>query len=78
MILSQLAPHRLAAQPNPRRSLRLPEEGEEGAGGDDGAGSMKEVASLQVCGVVGVFLSLHTLHFAPTLTQTPANTKNKP
>jgi hypothetical protein len=47
MILSQLAPHRLVAQPTPRRSLRPPQEkGTGGAESDDGT-AMKEVASLQ-------------------------------
>jgi hypothetical protein len=59
MILSQLSPHRLAAQPSPRRAPRLHDKGADGAarGSADGAGAgadgdgdagMKEVASLQV------------------------------
>jgi hypothetical protein len=69
MMISQLAPHRLAAPP-PRRSARLPEGAEcpHGVGdgcercleeAEDDGGSMKEVASLQVgfgvwCGRGGV------------------------
>lgn len=59
MILSQIAPHRLAAAPEPMRSLRLPEEcghapeegcdcAEAAAAAEQGAAIMKEVASLQV------------------------------
>jgi len=64
MMLSQLAPHRLAAQPSVRRSLKMAEGSGGGAAcphglgehceecqdaaGEDGNGSMKEVASLQV------------------------------
>jgi hypothetical protein len=50
MMLSQLAPHRLAAQPEPRRSLRLPDAPEAGEGGYDDGDGMKEVISLQVRG----------------------------